>query len=218
MLIKTILFVSIIGYSILLQKRTPLTETYLYEIDTGPVTYPIDARRRRTSIHALSHTPRDERTPNAVLSHTGISSHIARNSSNKNIRKLLYLGITISYIKIEVGILASQRVVRPCEVNWYWWFEIHRQLTTDTTQHDYSSYFLNYLECLSFGVWQILCIYTRRQAIDRINIAQPSEAWHAVFSQCDCCKAALPSSHIAPSSNSPLSNIPNLPQRYTTWM
>ena len=28
----------------------------LYEIDTGPVTYPIDARRRRTSIPALTHT------------------------------------------------------------------------------------------------------------------------------------------------------------------
>ena len=44
-------------YSILLQKQTPLVDTYLHEIDTDHVTYPTDACWRRTLIPMLSQIP-----------------------------------------------------------------------------------------------------------------------------------------------------------------
>ena len=45
-------------YSTLYEKRTLFIRIYLYEIDTGPATYLIGARRRRTSNAVLSHTSR----------------------------------------------------------------------------------------------------------------------------------------------------------------
>ena len=47
----------IIDYSTLHQKQTLLIYTYLYEINTDPITYPIDAHWRWTLIPVLSHTP-----------------------------------------------------------------------------------------------------------------------------------------------------------------
>ena len=125
------------------------------------------------------------------------------------VHNCLFLFIT------TVGIFAYQRVVRLCEVNR---FEIHRQLTTSTTQRDYSSYFWVIWSVLALVDKYPLFIPSRPEEIQRISIAQPSEAWHAVFSQRDCCKAALLSSPIPPSSNNSRSNIPNLAQRYTTWI
>ena len=43
-------------YSTLYEKRTLFIRIYLYEIDTGPATYLIGARRRWTSNAVLSHT------------------------------------------------------------------------------------------------------------------------------------------------------------------
>ena len=43
-------------YSTLYEKRTLFIHIYLYEIDTGPATYLIGARRRWTSNAVLSHT------------------------------------------------------------------------------------------------------------------------------------------------------------------
>ena len=45
-------------YSILYEMRTLFIRIYLYEIDTGPATYLIGARRRQTLNAVLSHTSR----------------------------------------------------------------------------------------------------------------------------------------------------------------
>ena len=42
-------------YSTLYEKQTLFICIYLYEINTGPITYLIDAHWRWTSIHVLSH-------------------------------------------------------------------------------------------------------------------------------------------------------------------
>ena len=50
--------IAIIDHSTLHQKRTLSIRIYLPGIDTDPVTYPTDARRRRRLIPVLSHIPR----------------------------------------------------------------------------------------------------------------------------------------------------------------
>ena len=57
--------IAIINHSILHQKQTPSIHIYPCEIDTDPITYPIDAHWRRTSIPVISHTPHGQITPQA---------------------------------------------------------------------------------------------------------------------------------------------------------
>ena len=61
-----------------------------YEIDTDPVTYPIDAHWRRRSTSTLSHIPHGQTWVPHLLIHTYIS-HTTRNILNKNTKKNIEL-------------------------------------------------------------------------------------------------------------------------------
>ena len=71
-------------YSTLYEKQTLFICIYIYKIDTGPITYPIDAHQRWTSIAMLSHVP-CEWTQMLCLVTCAYTSHITRNLFNIHI-------------------------------------------------------------------------------------------------------------------------------------
>ena len=73
-----------IDYSMLCQKQIYSICIYPSGIDTNPITHPIDAHWRQTSIPAISHTPRY--IPNAMLSHMRIYFTKTKRNINKNTR------------------------------------------------------------------------------------------------------------------------------------
>ena len=77
-------------YSTLYEKRTLFIRIYLYEINTGPTTYLIGARQRRTSIAMLSQIP-CERTRTPCLVTHAYTPHIMKNSFNIHIKFLSFI-------------------------------------------------------------------------------------------------------------------------------
>ena len=96
-------------YSTLYEKWTHFICIYIYEIDTGPITYPIGTYQRWTLTPMLSHAPCKQTQMPRLVMHA-YTSHIARNLFNihKNSWVLYWIKIKKSNNKTSRSIVSLQ--------------------------------------------------------------------------------------------------------------